>query len=345
MAATSTFGGFYFDPDVFTDYIQEVDPVHTSIINSGVLRVSPDISAVLTDKNNVFTVPNYAPLSGEAENYDGNTDNIPADVPSSKQTGMAFRRMAAWKDQDFTRELTGADPLGDVARKVAYYQQKNNQKDLLAVVDGALGASGMGTHVKDISASISTSKGSHTTATVTAENCLSGNTFLDAAQEALGDNFDDLTMVAMHSRVYTNLLKLQLVNNIATTPGAYSRGVQFGLLLNKYLVMVDDSLTTNTTDDGPTTYNTYLLGEGAIATARNVRIDHPNYVDYDPVSKGGVNKLYSKWGMALHPLGMSIDATKIANNSPTRKELGTSTNWTKVWNAKNIKLAKIVSNG
>ena len=253
---------------------------------------------------------------------------------------MAFRRMAAWKDQDFTRELTGADPLGDVARKVAYYQQKNNQKELLAVVDGVLGASGMNTHVKDISAS----KGSQTTATATAENRLSGDTFLDAAQEALGDNFDDLTMVAMHSRVYTNLLKLQLVNNIATTPGAYSRGVQFGLLLNKYLVMVDDSLTTGT-KDGLTTYNTYLLGEGAIATARNVRIDRPNYVDYDPESNGGVNKLYSKWGMALHPLGMSIDTTKIAKNSPTRTELGTAANWTKVWDAKNIKLAKIVSNG
>lgn len=340
MAVTGTFGGFDFDPDVFTDYIQEVDPVHTSIINSGVLRVSPDISAVLTDKNNVFTVPNYAPLSGEAKNYDGSTDNTPEEVSSKKQTGMAFRRMAAWKDQDFTRELTGADPLGDVARKVAYYQQKNNQKELLAIVDGVLDVPGMSTHVKNIAAT----KGDQATATATAENRLSGDTFLDAAQEALGDNFDDLTMVAMHSRVYTNLLKLQLVNNIATTPDAYSRGVQFGLLLNKYLVMVDDSLTTSSKDGLPT-YNTYLLGEGAIATARNVRIDRPNYVDYDPEHKGGENKLYSKWGMVLHPLGMSINTANIAKDSPTRAELGLAANWTKVWDAKNIKLAKIVSNG
>ena len=340
MAVTGTFGGFYFDPDVFTDYIQEADPVHTSIINSGVLRVSPEISAVLTDKNNVFTVPNYAPLSGEAKNYDGETDNTPVEVSAKKQTGMAFRRMAAWKDQDFTRELTGADPLGDVARKVAYYQQKNNQKDLLSIIDGVLSVDAMSSHVKDITAS----KGSSSTATPTAENRLSADTFLDAAQEALGDNFDDLTMVAMHSRVYTNLLKLQLVNNIATTPDAYSRGVQFGLLLNKYLVMVDDSLTTGT-KDGAATYTTYLLGEGSIATARNVRIDRPNYVSYDPESKGGVNKLYTKWGMAMHPLGMSLDVSKIAKNSPTRVELGTKANWTKVWDAKNIKLAKIVSNG
>jgi hypothetical protein len=340
MAVTGTFGGFYFDPDVFTDYIQEADPVHTSIINSGVLRVAPEISAVLTDKNNVFTVPNYTPLTGDAKNYDGETDNTPVEVAAAKQTGMAFRRMAAWKDQDFTRELTGADPLGDVARKVAYYQQKNNQKDLLSVIDGVLTVDAMSSHVKDITAD----KGAGTSATPTAENRLSADTFLDAAQEALGDNFDDLTMVAMHSRVYTNLLKLQLVNNIATTPDAYSRGVQFGLLLNKYLVMVDDSLTTGK-KDGVATYTTYLLGEGAIATARNVRIDRPNYVDYDPESKGGVNKLYTKWGMAMHPLGMSLDVSKIAKNSPTRVELGTKANWTKVWDAKNIKLAKIVSNG
>lgn len=340
MAVTGTFGGFYFDPDVFTDYIQEADPVHTSIINSGVLRVSPEISAVLTDKNNVFTVPNYTPLTGEAKNYDGETDNTPVEVSAAKQTGMAFRRMAAWKDQDFTRELTGSDPLGDVARKVAYYQQKNNQKDLLSIIDGVLSVDAMSSHVKDITAS----KGNQATATPTAENRLSADTFLDAAQEALGDNFDDLTMVAMHSRVYTNLLKLQLVNNIATTPDAYSRGVQFGLLLNKYLVMVDDSLTTST-KDGAATYTTYLLGEGSIATARNVRIDRPNHVGYDPESKGGVNKLYTKWGMAMHPLGMSLDVSKIAKNSPTRTELGNKANWTKVWDAKNIKLAKIVSNG
>ena len=340
MAVTGTFGGFYFDPDVFTDYIQEADPVHTSIINSGVLRVAPEISAVLTDKNNVFTVPNYTPLTGEAKNYDGETDNTPVEVAAAQQTGMAFRRMAAWKDQDFTRELTGADPLGDVARKVAYYQQKNNQKDLLSIIDGVLSVDAMSSHVKDITAS----KGSGSTATPTAENRLSADTFLDAAQEALGDNFDDLTMVAMHSRVYTNLLKLQLVNNIATTPDAYSRGVQFGLLLNKYLVMVDDSLTTGT-KDSVATYTTYLLGEGSIATARNVRIDRPNYVDYDPESNGGVNKLYTKWGMAMHPLGMSLAVSKIAKNSPTRVELGAKANWTKVWDAKNIKLAKIVSNG
>lgn len=340
MTVTGTFGGFYFDPDVFTDYIQEADPVHTSIINSGVLRVAPEISAVLTDKNNVFTVPNYTPLTGEAKNYDGETNNAPVEVAAAKQTGMAFRRMAAWKDQDFTRELTGADPLGDVARKVAYYQQKNNQKDLLSVIDGVLTVDDMSSHVKDITVD----NGDGTSATPTAENRLSADTFLDAAQEALGDNFDDLTMVAMHSRVYTNLLKLQLVNNIATTPDAYSRGVQFGLLLNKYLVMVDDSLTTGA-KDGVATYTTYLLGEGAIATARNVRIDRPNYVDYDPESNGGVNKLYTKWGMAMHPLGMSLDVSKIAKNSPTRVELGTKANWTKVWDDKNIKLAKIVSNG
>ena len=108
--------------------------------------------------------------------------------------------------------------------------------------------------------------------------------------------------------------------------------------------MVDDSLTTGT-KDGLTTYNTYLLGEGAIATARNVRIDRPNYVNYDPESKGGVNKLYSKWGMAMHPLGMSIDTTKIAKNSPTGVERDTKANWTKVWDAKKSELAKVVSNG
>lgn len=84
MASTGTFGGFYFDPDVFTDYIQEADPVHVSVINSGVLRVSPEISAALTDKNNVFTVPNYAPLTGDALNYDGIVDNTPASIAGNK---------------------------------------------------------------------------------------------------------------------------------------------------------------------------------------------------------------------------------------------------------------------
>ena len=333
MPRTGTFGGFHFDEEVFTGYMQERDTVNPLLIETGVLAPNALIANAIANEGNVFTIPMYQPLEGDAKNYDGLTNNTPEEVSAKKQTGMSFRRMNAWKSKDFTKEISGADPMGDIASKVAKYIQKNNQKELLAILNAVLGVAGMEEHNLN-----KASEGE-----VTEANYLAPEDIITLASNSLGADMSAYKLIAMHSLVYANLMKKNLVEfTKQVDANAMQENPYKGEVLGLPIV-IDDTLTVEDVG-GVKKYHTYLLGEGVIQTAP-VRIDRPNSVDYDAETAGGIEKLYTKWGRAMHPNGFTFNVSKIASESPTREELGNSANYTLVMNAKNVAIAKIVSNG
>lgn len=333
MPRTGTFGGFHFDAEVFTGYMQERDTVNPLLIETGVLAPNALIAKAIENEGNVFTIPMYQPLEGDAKNYDGLTNNTPEEVSAKKQTGMSFRRMNAWKSKDFTKEISGANPMGDIASKVAKYIQKNNQKELLAILNAVLGVAGMEEHNLD-----KASEGE-----VTEANYLAPEDFITLASNSLGADMSAYKLVAMHSLVYANLMKKNLVEfTKQVSADAMQENPYKGEVLGLPIV-IDDTLTVEEVG-GVKKYHTYLLGEGVIQTAP-VRIDRPNSVDYDAETAGGIEKLYTKWGRAMHPNGFTFNVSNIVSESPTREELGNSANYTLVMNAKNVAIAKIVSNG
>ena len=106
MARTGTLLVFLktFDPEVFTGYISERDPINSLLISSGCLTPAPPcyLTSALSSENNVTTIPFYIPFEGDALNYDGVVNNVPVELEGKKMTAMAFRRMKAWKEKDFT---------------------------------------------------------------------------------------------------------------------------------------------------------------------------------------------------------------------------------------------------
>lgn len=333
MPRTGTFGGFHFDAEVFTGYMQERDTVNPLLIETGVLAPNALIANAIANEGNVFTIPMYQPLEGDAKNYDGLTNNTPEEVSAKKQTGMSFRRMNAWKSKDFTKEISGANPMGDIASKVAKYIQKNNQKELLAILNAVLGVAGMEKHNLN-----KASEGE-----VTEANYLAPEDIITLASNSLGADMSAYKLIAMHSLVYANLMKKNLVEfTKQVSANAMQENPYKGEVLGLPIV-IDDTLTVEDVS-GVKKYHTYLLGEGVIQTAP-VRIDRPNSVDYDAETAGGIEKLYTKWGRAMHPNGFTFNVSNIVSESPTREELGNSANYTLVMNAKNVAIAKIVSNG
>lgn len=336
MARTGLFGGFYFDPDVFTDYIAERDPVNSLLISSGIITPAPpQVAGALSNSNNVVTIPFYEPFDGDALNYDGETDNTPVTLSGSKMTGMAYRRMKAWKELDFTHELTGANDLSNMARKVGDYQAKENQKALLNIFKGLEGVAAFSDHVVDIALDAS--------GTVADENKLTPDTAIVAMQEALGDHMAEFQAWFMHSAVYTDLVRQGFANDVVVKDGVQSENPFPRFFLGKP-VIIDDSITAvSNATSGKVEYHTYLCGTGLIMTAP-VRIDTPNYVDYDPETTGGVQKLYTKWGRLLHPYGFSFAVDSIATESPTNAEFATSDNWSLKYEGKNIPLVAFITN-
>lgn len=339
MARTGTFGGFVFDPEVFSDYMAEQPTWNDRILASGILVQDDTIMNLIGTEGNVATLPFYIPIDAEEDpalNNDGETDNVPSEISGKKQTCMLIQRMKAWKAQDFTKELTGADPMTHVANSVAGYYRQVRAKDLMSIVDGVLALDGMANHITDLSATGA--------ATVTADNKINETSLIYAQQKAIGDSADTMGLLFLHSYIYARYKAMGLVDyNKYTVTNAIERDIELPTI-NGFIPVVSDRFTVDTSGTNPV-YKTYMIGSGSILTCDKTNYEDPYYTDYDPETKAGIRKLYTKQGYVMHPNGFSLDVSKIAKESPTVAELGKKANWSLAFKEKNIRMGMIKSNG
>lgn len=340
MPRTGTFGGFAFDPEVFSEYMAEQPTWNDAIINSGILVQDSTIMDLIGEKGNVATLPFYVPIDeaeSQALNNDGETDNTPVEISGKKQTAMLIQRMKAWKAQDFTKELTGADPMTHVANSVAGFYRQTRVRDLMAIVDAVLSLKGMENHITDMSEQTGTGA-------VTDANKVDETTLIFAQQKALGDSAEKMGLLFLHSYMYAKYKALGLVDyNKYTVTNALAGDVNLPSI-GGFIPVVSDRFTVDASKQN-VVYKTYMIGAGSILTCPKNNYEDPYYADYDPETKAGIRKLYTKQGYVLHPNGFSIDQNKVAKESPTNAELGNKANWSLVYNHKNIRMGMIKSNG
>ena len=288
---------------------------------------------------NVATLPFYVPLNVfdagmAALNNDGLTDNVPVEIAGKKQTCMLVQRMKAFKANDFTKELTGADPLGHIQQRVAEYYAQVWENELMNIADAVLGVKELEDHVLDLT----------TTGTVGEANLVNATTLIDAEEQALGDMAGGMGLIVMHSKIFAAYQKLQLVEYMKFNSGNALQGEVTLPTINGKVVLRTNYYTVDNSGAVPV-YKTYLFGEGAFLGANKTNYENSYYVDYDPETAAGVEMLYTKQGRVLHPNGLSLAVDNIANESPTFAELGTTANWGLRFNHKNIKMGLIKTNG
>lgn len=338
MPRTGTFGGFAFDPEVFAEYMAEQPTWSNAIIASGILQEDATIMDLIGSRGNVATLPFYKAMDiadYEPYNNDGNTDNVPKEIIGGKQTAMLIQRMMAWKAKDFTKELTGANPMQHIANSVNNYYQQVWEAELMNIVNAVMKLEDMATHVMDIST---------TGDTVENANKIDETTMIFAQQKALGDAAGNFGIAIMHSMILARYKALGLVE-YAKYNEANGLTKEVNLpTINGLIVVPSDRHTVDTSGAFPK-YITTIVGRGAILTAPKNNYEEPYYVDYDPETDAGVEKLYTKAGRVLHPNGFNLDVTAISGESPTKAELGTSENWELAFNQKNIRIGQIISNG
>jgi hypothetical protein len=341
MARTGTFGGFHFDPEVFTSMMQEADYWSNPILASGVIRNDASIMSAIGNEGNVATLPFYLPLNAFDENMgalnnDGKTDNVPVEIAGSKQTCMLIQRMKAFKAKDFTQELTGANPIDNVRSKLQKYYTQVWENDLMNIIAAVLALKDMETHVTDLSI---------TSGTISEANKVNEATMIDAEQAALGDQAGGMGLLVLNSRIFANYKKFQRVEYDKYVVGnAIKQEVTLPTIDGKH-VLVTDYHTVDNSVAGFPVYKTYMLGAGSILGATKTNYKEPYYVDYDPETSAGVEMLYTKQGRVMHPNGFSLAVDNIKEESPTFAELGNSANWALKFNHKNIKMGVIKSNG
>lgn len=302
-------------PQKFTEYTLQRTTEKSMLVKSGITTSDSRVSRLIngTPKGgNLIQMPYFNALQGEDEVF-GEDAMTPDQITTGSEFAALLVRQKAWGDTDLSKVFGGADPLAAIADLVADWWNIREQAIMMSILKGVFAADGaLKGHMLDISAEAT-------------DNVINVDATLDAKQ-LMGDAYDKLGVVFMHSATYTRLQKNQQI----TTEYDSDLKVKIDYYLG-YQVIVDDGM--------PVTggvYDTYFVGKGAFAREDGMPEGLVGY-ETDRDSLASQNILINRRALVLHPLGVSwkSDAT-LAKKYASNTELATAGNWTLSADHKNV---------
>jgi len=315
-------------PAIWNPYVLEQSTYANKFIASGIAENVPALEAI-REGGTTVNVPFWvADLSGDMEQIVEGVALTPGKLTADSQVGVVIHRGKAWTSNDLAGLASGADPMQALAAKVAAYLANQEQKDLLACLNGVFGSltSNAGAAFELLSY-IPGTIGNITASTVA------------AMRAKLGDQGEKLTAIAMHSSPYYDLLERKAVDFVkpgdaGVVPASTLTGGSFqnafnspqDLMIPYFMglrVIVDDGIAK----DG-SNYAVYGFTNGAVGTAEQQALT----TETDRDIMAGEDAMVVRKHFLHHPLG----ASWIGGVNPTRAALATSTNWEKVYQTKNI---------
>jgi hypothetical protein len=328
-------------PEIFTPYVIEQSTQRNQFLASGVVQPMAELNA--TEGGDFVNVPFWkANLSGDLEVLTDSTSLTPGKITADKQVGVILHRGRAFEARDLAALAAGSDPMAAIGQKVGEYVANQQQADLYKCLEGVFGSL----------------TGSDSPAFNDLRFDTSGATPLGPRQVAraraiLGDQGDKLTAVAMHSACYYDLLERKAIDYVTntearlTTPatGASTINAVGGSIAAAYgdvrvptymglNVIVSDDITNSGGN-----YACYFFTNGAVASGEQAAMR--TETDRDILAKSDAMSLDMHY--IYHPVGAKWAVT---TTNPTRAQLATVGNWSKVYETKNIGVvrATITSN-
>ena len=321
--AVTTIANMQIVPEKFSQYVIDRTTERNAFINSGIATTDADVAELINGTpagGRFIDLPMWNALDGEEDVF-GEQDVNVGNITSKQARATLLMRQRAWGDTDLSKVLGGADPMGAIAQLIADWRNTREQKIYLAILKGIF-ANALKEHVNDISAMEG------------AAAYISDAATLDTKQ-LLGDHYDSLGMVFMHSATYTHLQKNGMITrNPIFDPSQSS--VEMERYLN-YTIKVDDGMPVN---DG--VYDTYFIGKGAF-----IRQDGTpkgfigTETDRDKI--GAKNYLINRWCQIIHPRGLSWVSdgtyTNPEHKYPANVDLEKAANWALTVDHKKVPLA------
>lgn len=324
--AVTTIADLQLVPSKFSEYTIERTTAKSKLVKSGITTSDPTVSEVIngTPKGgNLITMPYYKPLDGEEEVF--GEEEIGVDkIETDNEVATLLVRQKAWGDTDLSKVFGGTDPIFAIANLIADWRNIREQAIMLSELKGILDPSkgALKAHVLDVSAA-------------SGSDCIIGvDNTLDAKQ-LMGDAYDKLGMVFMHSATYTQLQKQQ---NIETEYDATLQ-IKIDYYLG-YQVIVDDGMPYDATGK---TYMTYFIGKGVFA--RNDGMPRGLVgTETDRNKRKAENILINRWALVMHPLGISWNPNATLANGKkyaSNVDLEKPANWTLKKDLKNIPIVAL----
>lgn len=301
-------------PDIWNPYIEEQTTLRNAFFTSGVIQPIAALNG--SEGGDFINLPNWvANLSGDAEVLTDSTSLTPGNIEADKQRAVVLHRGRAFGARDLAGMAAGSDPLAAIGNKVGAYIANEQQKDLLAALTGAFGTALSGLSVDTASA--------YPTAAM-----------VSGARAKLGDQGEKLSVMALHSSAYYELVTLKALDYVsademgASAPVGGSRVPSFGdVRVPTYMnmrVVVSDDLGAD---------DVFFFTPGAIASGQQAGLR--SETDRDILAKASYVSF--DWHPVYHPIGTRYVGT---GANPNRTALADGDNWEKVFEDKNIGIVK-----
>lgn len=134
---------------------------------------------------------------------------------------------------------------------------------------------------------------------------IEAGTIYDAEQAALGDMAGGLGLMVMHSMIFKEYKKMEMVDyDKYVVDGVIQKEITLPTIAGKHVLVTDRFTVTGESSDA--VYSTYLFGEGAFLSCDKKNYENQYTTNYDPETSAGVDKFYTKQGKVLHPNGLSL---------------------------------------
>ena len=305
--------------------------------DSGIIEMAPEFNALADGGGREVKMPFWKDLTATRQFLSDSASLTVNKVTSDQDIARIHNDGQVWSVNHLAKVISGDDPMQAIVDLVAGYWARTDEGLVISALKGVFAAGSMSANLLAIH--------SESIAAQTSATRLNGATFVDACAK-LGDAADRLTAVAMHSATEAALRKLDLIDFIPDSEGkAMLRTFQ------GRRVVVDDTLPTRTGSTDGTVYTTYLFGQGAFAKGVAPLDGTPlqggfgtEGVELARVPLDSDTVLINRRRYILHPRGVKFTSASVAGDSPTNAELETGANWTRVWEAKNVRLVAITHN-
>ncbi len=333
-----------YNPLVFDGAVQEAATELNAFLASGVMVTDPLVTALANGPGNIGDLPYFQglgnPQADGTDEPDYSTDNpavssTPAKLSSAKMIWRKATMSRSWSTMDIARELALQDPLLAITGRIGKYWAVNTEQRLIRSAMGFLAdnvANDSGDMVHDIA--------TDSASAVTAAELVSPDAVI-TAKATMGDHANRLVVIAMHSVVYSELQRQEVI--------IYEKAAGTDILFPTYLgyrVVVDDSMPA-VSGTNRITYTTILFATGAAAYGEGTPTT-PSETKRDPAAGngGGQDIIYSRRTEIIHPAGFEFNSASVAGQTPTFAELEAAANWNRVYaNRKNIGIAFLQTNG
>ena len=329
--ALTTIGNMAIVPEKFTGYVLERTTEKSAMVQAGIATPDERVATILNNMpegGRFVTMPHFNPLDANIEDdVFGEGDVSIENITSGDATATILMRQKAWGATDLSHVLSGGDPMAAVGNAVSDWWLSREQRVYLAILKALLdpAAGALKDHVNDVTGATGALAG------------INVDTALDTKQ-LMGDHYDALGIVFMHSATFTQLQKQQ---DIVTE---YDSNLMINI--NFYLgyrVVVDDGMPFSGTG-ADKVFDTYFMGAGAFARVDGAPAGFVG-TETDRDSIGAKNYLINRRAMIIHPRGLSWvnkgNYTKATDFYPANADLANPANWELALDAKKVPIVAL----